>query len=116
MKTAAFLSLLSTLGLLLAACTTTATSSGRTWKLNRLDAIGGHTPEVLGSPKTVREAGRTALCFDGKADGLFLPLNPIQGFSQFTIQVLMRPDGDGPAEQRFLHIQDGKEQRVLIET
>jgi hypothetical protein len=30
--------------------------------------------------------------------------------------VLFKPDGEGPAEQRFLHIQDSQERRVLIET
>jgi hypothetical protein len=36
--------------------------------------------------------------------------------SAFTIEILFHPDGDGPAEQRFLHIQDEQERRVLIET
>jgi hypothetical protein len=103
-------------GLLVASCATSPGSAGAVWKLDRLDSIGGHVPEVLGSPKALRTNGNTALCFDGKADGLFIPVNPIQGFGQFTIEVRLRPDGDGAEEQRFLHIQDGKEQRVLIET
>lgn len=91
------------------------------WKLDRLDQIKaslppGLAPEVLGAPQVMEKEGRRALCFDGKSDGVFVPLNPIEGRSKFTIEILFRPDGDGPPEQRFLHIQDEQEHRVLIET
>ncbi len=86
------------------------------WNLDNVSTIGGLTPVVLGAPRTMSEAGRKALCFDGKTDGLFLPVNPIAGWSRFTIEILFKPEGDGPAEQRFLHIQDEQERRVLIET
>lgn len=86
------------------------------WRLDQLNSIGGQAPEVLGAPRPMTRDGRSALCFDGKADGLFLPVNPIEGWPRFTIQVLMLPEGDGPEEQRFLHIQDAQEHRVLIET
>jgi hypothetical protein len=86
------------------------------WRLESLESIGGATPEVLGSPAALMRNGRKALCFDGKADGVFLDVNPLEGWREFTIEVLLSPDGDGPAEQRFLHIQDEQERRVLIET
>jgi hypothetical protein len=41
---------------------------------------------------------------------------PLAGNTGFTIEILFRPDGDGAAEQRFLHIQDEQEHRVLMET
>lgn len=88
----------------------------RIWRLDQLGSIGGQVPEVLGAPKPTNKDGRKALCFDGKADGLFLPVNPIEGWPQFTIEILFLPEGDGPEEQRFLHIQDSQERRVLIET
>ena len=93
-----------------------ADTSKAVWHLDNLSSVGGLTPEVLGAPKRFLEKGRTALCFDGKSDGLFLPVNPIEGWSRFTIEILFRPDGDGPPEQRFVHIQDDQERRALIET
>ncbi|HEX6637129.1 MAG TPA: LamG-like jellyroll fold domain-containing protein [Steroidobacteraceae bacterium] len=104
--------------LLLAGCAHTGAGEPlqTRWRLDNLESIGGVTPEVLGAPKVVADEARKALCFDGKSDGIFLPLNPVQGWARFTIEVLMRPDGDGPPEQRFLHIQDEAERRVLIET
>lgn len=93
-----------------------ATTPAKVWKLERSDSIGGMKAEVLGSPRAVDDGGHRALCFDGKSDGIFIPVNPIAGSSHFTIEILLRPDGDGPLEQRFLHIQDEQEHRVLMET
>jgi hypothetical protein len=87
-----------------------------TWHLERVDSIGGHATEVVGHPVPMVRDGRKALCFDGKADGVFLPVNPVEGWPQFTVEVLFRPDGDGNEEQRFLHIQDEQQRRALIET
>jgi hypothetical protein len=104
---------------LLAGCAHTgATSSSKpvVWNIDNLASIAGQKPEVLGEPRPMSERGRKSLCFDGKRDGLFLPANPIDGWRQFTIEILFKPDGDGPAEQRFLHIQDEQERRVLMET
>ncbi|HUQ10935.1 MAG TPA: LamG-like jellyroll fold domain-containing protein [Steroidobacteraceae bacterium] len=103
---------LASLGLL--GCATTPAVN--VWKLERTESIAGVQPEVLGAPRAVKKDGHQALCFDGKADGVFLPVNPIAGLTNFTIEILLRPDGDGPPEQRFLHIQDPEEHRVLMET
>lgn len=108
------------LPLLLAGCAYDGGASAQkpkatVWQIDNLSAIGGHPVEVLGAP-TRLDGERKALCFDGKADAIFLGLNPLEGWQQFTIEVLFRPDGDGPVEQRFLHIQDAQERRVLIET
>jgi hypothetical protein len=86
------------------------------WKLEKPDVVGGHKSEVLGAPKTMAQTGQRGLCFNGVDDGLILTVNPIQGQGLFSIEILFRPDSDGPAEQRFLHIQDEQEKRVLIET
>lgn len=103
---------------LLAGCANTGGvgSTRIVWRLDNLESIGGLKPEVLGAPRMLADQGRKALCFDGRSDGLFLPVNPIEGWDHFTIEILFRPDGDGPPEQRFLHIQDEAERRVLIET
>ena len=86
------------------------------WKLESLEAVGGIPVEVLGAPVVENREGRKSLCFDGADDGLLLPANPLQGLRTFTIEVLFYPEGDGPAEQRFLHIEDEASRRVLIET
>jgi hypothetical protein len=85
------------------------------WRLDRTDVIGGLTPEVLGTPRVVQETSGKALYFNGASDGLFVPVNPLQGLEQFTIQVLFKPEADGAAEQRFLHVQDTPGNRALIE-
>lgn len=86
------------------------------WRLEQSRSIGGHAPEVLGAPVPKTVDGRKALCFDGQDDGLLFDTNPIEGWPQFTVEVLLKPDGDGPEEQRFLHIEDEQQHRLLIET
>ncbi len=86
------------------------------WKLEKPDVVGGHKTEVLGAPRTMAQTGQRGLCFNGISDGLIVPVNPLEGQGLFSVEVLFRPDSDGPAEQRFLHIQDEQERRVLIET
>jgi hypothetical protein len=85
------------------------------WTLDNVKKIGGFTPEVLGSPQIISSASGSAMQFDGKADGIVLPVNPVQGWKEFTIEVLLKPDAGGPAEQRFLHVQDQASDRGLLE-
>ncbi len=86
------------------------------WRLDRTAQVGGQTTEVLGAPRVVAEADKPAVWFNGASDGLFIPVNPLAGLAQFTIEVLFHPAADGPAEQRFLHVQDGPGTRALMET
>lgn len=86
------------------------------WKLDDPAKIGGLVTEVIGSPRVTEEAGAKALVFNGKSDGVIVPVNPVAGWSQFTIEVLIKPDGSGEEEQRFMHIQDKDEHRIIIET
>ncbi len=87
------------------------------WTLDNTESIGGHRPKVLGAPQIASAAtGGPALLFNGKSDGLILPVNPLRGLSKFTIEILFRPDPDGPRAQRFVHIQDERDSRVMIET
>jgi hypothetical protein len=83
------------------------------WRVDNPGRIGGHAPaEVLGTPR----AADGALEFDGVKDGLILGENPLAGWKEFTIEVLFHPAADGPAEQRFLHVQDEAGSRALLET
>jgi hypothetical protein len=86
------------------------------WRVDDTKAVAGRVPQVLGAPRAVVEDGRKALRFNGSSDGLILAENPIQAQGAFTIEVLFKPDGDGPAAQRFVHLEDVAENRALIET
>src|SRR5262245_26061138 len=93
----------------LAGCT--SAPSGNVWKIDNLKQIGGHTPEIIGSPQVVESSVR----FNGQSDGLLVPVNPVEGLAEFTIEMLIKPDGGGPLEQRFLHFQDQSNSRGLLE-
>jgi hypothetical protein len=71
---------------------------------------------ISGNPETDISPYGDAIRFDGKNDGWFLPDNPLKDLKEFTVEVLIRPDPDGPEEQRFLHIGEIHGDRVLIET
>ena len=86
------------------------------WKLENSAKVGGHVTTVYGEPKVAVEAGVKSLIFDGASDGLLVPVNPLAGWAQFTVEVLIKPDGIAEEEQRFMHIQDSREARILIET
>ena len=69
-----------------------------------------------GSPGPVDSPYGKAIAFNGKDDAFFLEANPLQGLNSFTIEVIMCSDKDGPREQRFLHIGEVREDRMLLET
>ena len=83
------------------------------WPLDSVTSVGGWTPTVLGAPRVA--AGESAVYFNGVDDGLVLPVNPLAGLREFTIEILFKPEAGGPPEQRFLHIEDERGSRALIE-
>lgn len=101
--------------LILTACSSDS-SEPVIWMVENTEEIGGYRTEVVGNPTVVSEQNFKAVAFDGEGDGLLLPVNPLEGKSAFTIEVLFRPDADGPEEQRFVHFQDESDNRGLIET
>jgi len=86
------------------------------WTLRNLGKVAGLPTEVIGAPGVTSSGADAGFVFDGRADGVFVPNNPLEGWSAFTIEVRFKPDGTGSEEQRFLHIEDGRKQRVLLET
>jgi hypothetical protein len=87
------------------------------WTLDNLKNIDGNSVTALGAPKIVETSRGRALEFDGKQDGLLVSAQPLARFETFTVEVIFRPDAEGPKEQRFLHMQESNsENRVLIET
>jgi hypothetical protein len=87
------------------------------WELDSVASVGRFPVTVEGAPKVVETDLGRAVTFNGTSDALVVPTNPVAGSTNFTIEVLFRPDADGAPEQRFFHIQeDGSENRVLLET
>ena len=85
------------------------------WTFDRLDRIGGHPTEVLGSPRIVDTPIGRAMEFDGVDDAVFLDTHPLAGAQTFTWEAIFRPDG-GDREQRWFHLQEtGSENRMLFE-
>jgi hypothetical protein len=87
------------------------------WAIDNLSRIGGHPVRVIGAPGVVSTPAGPAVEFNGSSDGLVVEANPVEGLSRFTVEVLFEPAADGPAEQRFFHVQEsGTDNRVLLET
>jgi hypothetical protein len=103
--------------LVLTACAAFPGSDKSTvWTLRDITRVGSHVTEVVGAPRIVGSGVDTAIVFDGTGDGLFVPANPVAGWSAFTIEVRFKPDGSAGGEQRFLHLEDELKHRVLMET
>lgn len=87
------------------------------WHLDNLEAIGGHPLSVAGNPRVIETPAGKAIAFDGIDDALFFEVHPLSGWTQFTVEVIFRPDADGAAEQRFFHMQENEsDSRVMFET
>ena len=88
------------------------------WKIDNLKKIGGNRIEVLGNPQIVKTERGKAVLFDGVDDGILIDTNPLEGFNEFTVEAVFRPDAGGATEQRWLHIEDTEntESRALLET
>lgn len=88
-----------------------------TWNFDSLERIGGHAATVLGAPKVIETPHGKAIQFNGVDDAIFLDVHPLAGAAAFTWEVVFRPDSDGPAAQRFFHMQEnGTQNRLLFET
>ena len=85
------------------------------WTFKEPDHIGNHVSSLSGAPSIVEESAGRSMCFNGEPDAALLDVNPIAGMRNFTIEALIRPRSAGAAEQRFLHIEDQRAARVLLE-
>lgn len=86
-----------------------------TWKLQNPKLVGNFHPVILGNPLVIKDDSGTSLSFNGINDGLIIPKIPIEGWTRFTIEVLFKPAGDGPAAPRFIHFQDTAANRGTVE-
>jgi Concanavalin A-like lectin/glucanases superfamily len=85
------------------------------WKLNAINRIGGFKLLVLGNPTIKVEENDTSIYFNGINDGLVIPAIPIEGWPEFTIEVLFKPAGDGSTAPRFIHFEDIDANRGTLE-
>jgi hypothetical protein len=86
------------------------------WVLAVLNESSSSGQTKAGNPQTIDSPYGKAVQFDGKGDALFLNADPLLNLHQFTIEVIMRPDPNGPAEQRFLQMGEVNGERVMMET
>jgi hypothetical protein len=90
--------------------------SAFTWRFDNLQNVGGYAVRIIGKPSAVDTEIGPAIAFDGAGDGLFLDVNPLEGLTRFTLEIVLKPAPDGSEEQRFVHIEEERSgNRVLIE-
>jgi hypothetical protein len=70
----------------------------------------------VGNPRTIDCPYGKAVEFDGAGDAIFLDTNPLRNLSQFTVEVIFRPDPKGLPEQRFLQMGEVNRDRMMLET
>lgn len=80
-----------------------ARAEDQLWRFDNVERIGGFKATVEGNPRIVDSPFGPAVWFDGTSDSLLIDGRPLIGAQQFTVEILIRPDG-GAREQRFLHI------------
>jgi hypothetical protein len=84
------------------------------WKLADTAMIGKNKPVVLGAPQIVHDGYRRSLLFDGIDDGLIVPVNPLQKWKAFTVELLFNP-AIAYTSPRMVHVQDETGNRCTIE-
>jgi hypothetical protein len=73
---------------------------GETWRVDNLAALGGYPVTVRGDPRVIDTPAGPAIEFDGVDDAIFLATHPLEGMSEFTVEIVFRPAADGAREQR----------------
>jgi hypothetical protein len=76
------------------------------WRFDRIDSIDGHPTHVLGHPHLIDSPYGKAIEFNGVDDALFVDDHPLAGASEYTWEVIFRPDVDGAEAQRFFHLSE----------
>ncbi len=86
-----------------------------TWPVDRLDTVGGYHVKVVGTPAVKDDGTGPAVCFGGEDDGLDVAINPLDLQTEFTIEVLFKPEPGGSPRQQFFHLADDDGGNVLLE-
>jgi hypothetical protein len=88
------------------------TASVIDWKMTELPGI----TEIKGAPIEIETSLGKAISFDGVGDAFFLEKNPLNDLTELTLEVIIKPDGDGKFAQRFLHFGEVRGERIMFET
>lgn len=96
-------------------CSSGRSRSSITWKLYDPENIGGHKTTISGNPFVVKNDTLTCIYFNGKNDGIEVPVIPMEGWPKFTIEAMINPSSSGPVEPRFLHFEDAAQNRGTLE-
>ena len=86
------------------------------WLLSDLVSDNSGKVRISDHPQIIKCKYGKALLFNGTSDGVYIDSLPMKGFQNFTIEAIIRPDGEGSFEQRFFHCGEVKGDRVLMET
>jgi hypothetical protein len=94
-----------------------------TWHFDNTASVGGHAIKVLGHPQVINTPMGKAVAFNGVDDALFFNVHPLAGATQWTWEMIFKPDADGNQAQRIFHLQsidpatgfDVPNERVLFE-
>ena len=79
-----------------------------TWLINNTNSIGGFTVTNYGQPKVISTPFGNAVWFNGTNSGLIIGTNPIADLTNFTVEMIFRPDPTNSAiatQPRIFHIQ-----------
>jgi len=89
------------------------------WPIDNISNIGGYPVAMFGTPEVEEFPEGKAVLFNGINDGLIVQGCPINRSSEFTIEIIFKPNSSFPnnIEQRFVHIQkpNYESRRMLIE-
>lgn len=93
-----------------------STKANTNWIIADLLKSGELIAETTGNPKLTDSPYGRAVWFDGENDGLWLNELPLQGLTEFTVEMIFCPDStQAPFEQRMLHIGENRGDRMLLE-
>jgi hypothetical protein len=107
--------LLSLITITLTLSTTNAQVKTVFWRVDNLTQIDGNAVTISGSPKVIQTELGPAVEFDGVKDGLLVNDNPMNGATEFTVEIILKPYSGGAVEQRYLHFQQDDNNRILAE-
>jgi Concanavalin A-like lectin/glucanases superfamily len=100
-----------------------APQPGEVWRFDNTAQLGGNKTTVLGHPHVIDTPFGKAVEFNGRDDALFVDVHPLAGAEAFTWEIVFHPSADGPAAQRFFHLQEldpktghDTQTRMLMET
>lgn len=89
------------------------------WRIDSLEQIAGLPVVAQGNPQLVDSVYGKAVMFDGDGDRLLVDNNPLDGASEFTVEIIFKPNDAYPEnrEPRFFHIEapENPNRRITIE-